>query len=92
MNKKHTKYNSMKISDLYRNNIKNKNKEKKVYLIDKDKTNEEQSKSKTKNKYSLGNKALLPRNIISINNSDNNNDKSFQIKKSENSTSKKVLK
>jgi hypothetical protein len=92
MNKKHTKYNSMKISDLYRNNIKNKNKEKKVYLIDKDKTSEEQSKNKTKNKYSLGNKALLPRNIISINNSDNNNDKSFQIKKRENSTSKKGLK
>ena len=92
MNKKHTKYNSMKISDLYRNNIKNKNKEKKVYLIDKDKTSEEQSKNKTKNKYSLGNKALLPRNIISINNSDNSNDRSVQIKKSENSTSKKVLK
>jgi hypothetical protein len=92
MNKKHIKYNSMRISDLYRNNIKNKNKEKKVYLIDKDKTSEEQSKNKTKNKYSLGNKALLPRNIISINNSDNNNDKSFQIKKRENSTSKKGLK
>ena len=93
MNKKHIKYNSMRISDLYRNNIKNKKKEKKVYLVDKDKTSEEQSKNKTKNKFSVGNKAFLPRNIISINNSDNNNnDKSVQIKISENSISKKILK
>ena len=92
MNKKHIKYNSMRISDLYRNNVKNKKKEKKVYLIDKDKTNEDQSKIKTKNKYSVGNKVLLPRNIISINNSDNNNDKSVQIKISENSISKKIFK
>ena len=94
MNKKHIKYNSMRISDLYRNNIKNKKKEKKVYLVDKDKTSEEQSKIKTKNKFSVGNKALLPRNIISINNSNNNNnnnDKSIQIKISENSISKKYL-
>ena len=84
----------MRISDLYRNNIKNKKKEKKVYLVDKDKTSEEQSKIKTKNKFSVGNKALLPRNIISINNSNNNNnnnDKSIQIKISENSISKKYL-
>ena len=92
MNKKHIKNNSMRISDLYRNNIKNKKKEKKVYLIDKDKTSEDQRKIKKKNKFSVGNKALLPRNIISINNSNNNNDKSIQIKISENSISKKILK
>jgi hypothetical protein len=83
MNKKHIKYNSMRISDLYKNNIKNKKKEKKVYLIDKDKINEEQTKINTKNKFSLGNKALFPRNIISINNFDSSNDRSVQIKKSE---------
>ena len=92
LNKKHTKYNSMRISDLYRNNVKNKKKEKKVYLVDNDKNFEEQSKIKTKNKFSVGNKALLPRNIISINNLDNNNDKIIQIKKSENNISNKVVK
>ena len=60
----HHKLNSMRLADIYKNNIKNKNKLKKVYLIDKNKkyrknSNESKRNNKSKTKGILNNPAVF---------------------------------
>jgi len=88
--KNHNKYNSMKLNDIYKNNIKNK--VKKVYLIDANKNNNDGKNITENNKNSLANKILFKRHIISIENYDNNGNISIQYKVSENNLSKKIRK
>ena len=82
INKKHLKYNSMKLNDVYKNNIKNKNKVKKVYLITKAKNNNmninsniEIEKHSIKNKGMNSNQIFNQKHIVSIKNIDNNKKK-----------------
>ena len=91
-NKNHNKYNSMKMNDIYKNNIKNKNKLKKVYLIDNNKNNIQEEKIIENNKNSLANHILFQRHIISIENYDNNGNINIQYKISENNLPKKIRK
>ena len=72
----HLKFNSMKLTNIYKNNIKNRNKVKKVFLIDKKKENRtiykerNQDNNKSKKEEILINPSLLQRHIISIKNYD----------------------
>ena len=76
----HNKLNSMRLTDIYKNNIKNKNKLKKVYLIDKNKknrkySNESKRNNKSKNKGILHNPAVFQKQNVSTKNCDNSKDK-----------------
>ena len=76
---KHNKFNSMKLTDIYKNHIKNKNKLQKVYLIDiskKNRNNSNESKKKDiiKNKGIINNPAVFQRQIISIQNYESSKD------------------
>ena len=80
------KFNSMRLTDIYKNNIKNKNKLKRVYLIDIDdrkrnNSNEAGRNNKSKNKRILNNPGTFQKQIISIQNTDNNKEKINKIKK-----------
>ena len=76
INKNHLKFNSMKLTDIYKNNIRNKNKVKKVYLLNKKKSsntniianNHEMEKNYLNSKGMPKNQALNHKNIISIKN------------------------
>ena len=76
----------MRLTDIYKNNIKNKNKLKRVYLIDIDdrkrnNSNEAGRNNKSKNKRILNNPGTFQKQIISIQNTDNNKEKINKIKK-----------
>ena len=79
INKNHINFRSMKLTDLYKNNLNNKNKLKKVYLIERktninnNKNNELKEKS-IRSKGTISNQVLPPKNIISIKNNDKNKD------------------
>ena len=73
-NMNHLKYKSMKINDIYKNNIRNENKLKKVYLIEKSKNNLSIKNEKEKSLKSKGistNHILNQKHIVSIKNYDN---------------------
>ena len=82
-NENHLKNNSMKLNDIYKNNIKKKNKVKNVYLIDREKINNTNniSNNKTKENHTIKNKGMIPnqalnqKHIISIKNIDINKTK-----------------
>jgi hypothetical protein len=87
--KNHNRYSSMKLNDIYKNNIKNKNKIKKINLIDANKDNSDETNIAENNKNGLTNQILFQRHIISIENYDSNGNISIQYKISENNLSKK---
>ena len=83
---KHYKLNSMKLTDIYKNHIKNKNKLKKVYLIDiskkkRNNSNESKKKDIIKNKGIINNPAVFQRQIISIQNYETNKDNQHNKRK-----------
>jgi hypothetical protein len=87
--KNHNKYNSMKLNEIYKNNIKNKKNLKKVYLVDENKYNGDEKNITKNNKKSFTNQILFKRHIISIENYDKNGNISIQYKLSQNIISKK---
>ena len=82
----YNKYSNMRLTDIYKNNLKNKNKLKKVYLIEqvnkkRNNSNEVERNNKTKNKRILNNPAIFQKQAISFQNNDNSKLKINKIKK-----------